>query len=320
MNEPGANNVVRSRPVVLERGISLQDALGVVFGACFAHWSGNIPALLESDGVAALKQMRVGLRRFRSALATFKPVLDAEEAAGLNDALREILRVLGNVRDRDVFLEQIAESTMVQACDPKDVVVLERILRRQRDTMLHQARTFVRSERFAATVGDVEHWIAEKDHAGGLPMLTALWHRRRVDEFATGALTKCHKRLMKRGRGFEALDIPHRHDVRVAIKKLRYPVEFFASLYPEEPRETFRQTLRELQDDLGHLNDIAVAQDLLAAALADARRESDRLAVIRLSGFVSGWYAHKIEGLEPQMVADWKRFAALPRYWLDEKR
>jgi len=69
--------------------------------------------------------------------------------------------------------------------------------------------------------------------------------------------------------------------VRKEAKKLRYSVEFFASLFTgdkaEHRRAAFRDALEDLQDDLGALNDLAVAPELLARlGMADALPEPSR--------------------------------------------
>lgn len=63
------------------------------------------------------------------------------------------------------------------------------------------------------------------------------------------------------------LDEEARHRLRLRIKKLRYGVEFFASLFPglssRERRRTISSILERLQDVLGELNDIGVGHGLL---------------------------------------------------------
>lgn len=81
--------------------------------------------------------------------------------------------------------------------------------------------------------------------------------------FARRVLSRRRSKLgMYSGRLPELSD-EERHRVRIAAKKLRYAAEFFASLYhgrsAVKDRRGFTKALAELQDNLGDLNDIAVA-------------------------------------------------------------
>ena len=78
--------------------------------------------------------------------------------------------------------------------------------------------------------------------------------------------------------------------MRIALKKLRYAAEFFRSLYGDKDVTRYLKRLSALQDDLGHLNDVATAETLMdklaidatePGTLADWRRDRDRLACAR---------------------------------------
>ena len=57
--------------------------------------------------VEPLHQMRVGTRRLRSDLRTFRPLIDREWSDGLREELRWLGGVLGDVRDLDVLIERL---------------------------------------------------------------------------------------------------------------------------------------------------------------------------------------------------------------------
>jgi CHAD domain-containing protein len=65
-----------------------------------------------------------------------------------------------------------------------------------------------------------------------------------------------------------ALDVKKRHKLRIRAKNLRYAVEFFAGVFPGEEnakrREAALAALKELQDQLGALNDLAQREALAA--------------------------------------------------------
>src|SRR5262249_31602066 len=69
-----------------------------------------------------------------------------------------------------------------------------------------------------------------------------------------------------------------RHKLRIAGKKLRYAVEFFAGLFPGKKcarrRKAALEALKALQDALGALNDITVREKLVSAVALARRRQA----------------------------------------------
>ena len=65
--------------------------------------------------------------------------------------------------------------------------------------------------------------------------------------------------MLERGKRPADLDDHRRHRARIAAKKVRYAIEFFASLYPRRAVRHYVDALTELQDDLGWPNDAVVA-------------------------------------------------------------
>jgi CHAD domain-containing protein len=53
-------------------------------------------------------------------------------------------------------------------------------------------------------------------------------------QLANQLLAQRERKALRRGREFESLTPPARHRLRIALKKLRYTAEFFASLYPRK--------------------------------------------------------------------------------------
>jgi len=64
------------------------------------------PLVRLGDDAEAVHQMRVALRRVRSDLRTFAPLIDPAARAELQERIRPVANALGAVRDRDVLLER----------------------------------------------------------------------------------------------------------------------------------------------------------------------------------------------------------------------
>ncbi len=74
-----------------------------------------------------------------------------------------------------------------------------------------------------------------------------------------------------------ALDPGKRHKLRIRAKRLRYATEFFAATFPGKDKDARREkslsALKDLQDALGELNDIATRPDMFPDANPDADKE-----------------------------------------------
>ena len=141
------------------------------------------------------------------------------------------------------------------------------------------------------------------------------WLDRPIVEFATHLLGKRQRKALERGRQFEQLSAEERHRLRIALKKLRYATEFFEALYPKKHTKPYLAALKDLQDGLGHLNDVAVAQRLIASLVGEADRSANGDGLQRAAGLVLGWHARGVADLEPAILRAWQEFAGREPFW-----
>ena len=95
---------------------------------------------------------------------------------------------------------------------------------------------------------------------------------RAVAEHAKAELSKLRKRIRRKGSDIRHLSVKQRHKLRIRVKRLRYATEFFAATFPGEASAKRRQdslaALKDVQDALGGLNDLATHHTLIADCLA----------------------------------------------------
>jgi CHAD domain-containing protein len=65
-----------------------------------------------------------------------------------------------------------------------------------------------------------------------------------------------------------------RHKLRIAVKKLRYTIELFGSLFDKDGLERFVGRLKRLQSALGYANDVRVAHEFITELLAQIEPRS----------------------------------------------
>jgi CHAD domain-containing protein len=139
---------------------------------------------------------------------------------------------------------------------------LARAIERRRRSAHAVAREAIGSTRYAASVQALKNWVdgCEWRTNGEVEDL-----RRPIGELAPILLEPCRRRAKKRSRAFSDQTEEERHELRIALKKLRYAAELLGSLY--DPAETgqFNQRIKRLQDDLGDINDLRVGRDIVAS-------------------------------------------------------
>lgn len=289
----------------------LRDAIQAICRSCQRHLLENEPALRDRREPEAVHQMRVALRRLRSALSVFKAEVAGPATDELKAGLKWLTDELGPARDTDVFIAEILEPVRHAHPDEDGLKALIGRFGTRRDRHYAKAVAAVESRRFTALMLEIGSWIE-----GGAwlhPLDPDLAERldRPVGGRAAEILTTAHAGVLKKGKRFAGLDAPARHRLRVRIKKLRYAAEFFGDLWSGKKTKTFVKALKGLQEELGTLNDIAVAHDQMhdAVAKADDRRE------LWAAGLVAGWHGaretHLLEGARER----WKAFGSVKPFW-----
>ena len=297
----------KASPLKLSKSAAIDTVAPVVFAACWRHWQANEAAALDGRDPEGVHQLRVGLRRAKSAATLFKTALTPEQFAWITGEASWALSVVGDARDWDVFVTELLRPVRRAVPDDGALATLEAAARRARDAAYADARAGLRSERYAAFCADFETFLAAGHHPAPRGR-----GKKKLRPVASALLARRHKRAMKRGGDLATLSTPQRHQVRIALKKLRYAVEFFGSIYPAKRTATYKRRLKRMQDDLGHLNDIAVAERLLAALPAPARQRRD---IYTASGLVRGWYARRLAQIEPAILADWRKLRRTKPFW-----
>jgi triphosphatase len=301
---------VKARPAPLDRGMTVEEAAIAALNEIQHQVAANIVATVETEGPEAAHQLRIGLRRLRSALGAFRPVIGCAAADRLNGLARDIGATVGGLRDLDVLAEDILAPAADDAPGEPGFGALSRAVAARREAVRRQVREALAGPETAAFVLDLAGLVATRGwrdagaDAGGLEAP--------VRKLAKRALGKRWKALRRRAKGVETLSLEERHAMRKAIKKLRYVGEIFEPLFPKARVGRFRAALKSLQDDFGKLNDAAMVGSLLCGRDAPGAGDPEaQRAAGRVIGATSAEAAH----LWPRAVTDWRALADLGPFW-----
>ena len=271
-----APQAVHAPKLRLRPKIRANEALRAIVGSCIGGILANIAAA-EAGEPEGIHQLRVGLRRLRSALVLFAPMLEPNATRLFTEELRRLGRVFGARRDRDVFcLETLAELVESGAADWTGP--LRTLAERDREAAQLPVREALHGPRFTSLALGLAVWcedgVKEPEVLGD-----KLWGKR-LDRVAPDLLDHLARKVAKRAQRAEKPE--QLHELRKSLKKLRYATEFVGSLYGRKGVKRYRSRCQALQEQLGTINDARVTPEL-AKALVDERSLELAPAIAALS-------------------------------------
>jgi triphosphatase len=227
--------------------------------ACLRQIAGNDGAVQHGDS-EGIHQMRVGLRRLRASLSLFKDMLHDGEINGLKRELKWVTEQLGPARDYDVFVGKSLAPYRARYPDRQEFEILQHDLERMRTAGFATARAAVESERFRRLLLNCALWLLDGDWRNDADALKQVLRKRPVRVFAQDELARRVRKICKQARKLERLDSRRRHKLRIAVKKVRYGREFFATPCADGTKAARKldRALKRLQSGLGDLNDMRV--------------------------------------------------------------
>ena len=255
----------------------------------------------DDNGINAVHQMRVAVRRARSALSLFRTALPPETHGLFRDQLKALGARLGPCRDWDVFIGEtlpaVRAGLPAQDPLPRLVAAAERQRRDHRKVL----SAYLDGAEYRHLTLDLA-WLITAFPAPAEPMPSLV-------DFAGALLTRRHRKLVAGGKRMEELDLSALHDVRLRAKQVRYAAEMFAALHPSRPAQRFIKRLSVLQQRLGVMNDGAVAASLLDQLGGPTGRHAYAV------GVVTGFLAARATGIRPRIIRAFEKFRRRGAYW-----
>lgn len=270
----------------LGAGASTADAVRVAIATGTSRLLIHDPGVRIGTDAEDVHQARVAIRRLRSDLHTFGPVLDAQWTSKVRSELGWIAQLLGAVRDTDVLLARLRDQAAALAPEDESAASallgrLEAQRRRARARLLRamearRYRVLVEVLIDASSVpplAEVEPVLPCAAGCEGAPALvpdggSVPLGRLPALDVVPALARRPWRRLLAAVRDLGA-DPPDEalHRVRVAAKGCRYAAEAATPLFGK-PARRFAEAIAGLQGVLGDLNDAVVAEGWLRSEAA----------------------------------------------------
>lgn len=222
----------------------------------------NRPGLLDEIDTEFLHDFRVAIRRTRSALSLVdKNVLPGEIVGKAKADFRLIGQQTNRARDLDVYLlalpgyKCLIPEEYRESLDP-----FGDYLRQQRRLEQRRLETFLSGQQYNDIISSWQEYLegtlaSTADGKEALVPIRSIANRR---------IWKTYSRLMKEGGAINRESSKERyHELRIDAKKLRYLMEFMASLYPGSEMDAAISALKKLQNVLGEFQDAVVQSEAI---------------------------------------------------------
>jgi CHAD domain-containing protein len=290
------------------RDAAVGEAFGRVLDECLAHMTRNTVGLCQGDPtlrVDHVHQLRVAIRRLRSALRSFKGWTSTPPPE-LVEELRALFATLGVARDADVLSSGVMAALQKIGAPPTaaplehdapDPALTVRSCDAQRLLLGWVAWRMTQAELPPAPppadpAPQVMHEPTATPQANGAdlaagsdPAAGTADDARSLRLRAGRRLRRWHQRIVADWKAFDQLDVTSLHALRKRIKQQRYAVEFFAPLLARRKVAAYLKPLAAIQERMGELNDLFVAQTRYQALV-----KSEPTA-----WFALGWLESRIE-------------------------
>jgi inorganic triphosphatase YgiF len=329
---------VKARPPELADGMDGEQLLRRMVMACLLQILPNAAEVLGgSEEPEHVHQLRVGLRRLRTAARGMKPFA-AGLGTGWEAAAKHAFNALGEARDRHVQRTELAPrleragAPLVELSDGRDDAELQAAARDAVSAPAFQsallqllafahggeAESPPRDEAKAADDGQTPQEAGTS--ADGQPEAGAAGEGgdengeeagdgKRSDDAAHAhirqRLDRLRRQVIRDADDFESLPHDRQHEVRKRLKQLRYLAQFVAPLYKPRRVEVWLKALEPAQDALGrHIDTLVAAGRFEAAAASDPR-----------AWFAVGWLRGQLDDSARDSRKCLERFARAAVFW-----
>jgi CHAD domain-containing protein len=279
------------------------------------------PKVLEDRDPEQLHQMRVGMRRLRSAIAGFSGAILLPWAASERH-IAKIGRVLGNLRDLDV-LEEILRDRYRPFLSSKEQKTLDKVFQlmtKERAKAFIKVKKVLNGELYQKLFLSFDGWLDEPIYQEigqlAIELVLADILLPQLSKFLlhpgwlVGVQIEAGQIILPEESSDGTLEqiltgqVNKLHDLRKEAKKLRYQLELFVHFYNEN-YQYLVDLVKEIQTILGDIQDSFVLENFIIKSL----EKSEESCLIKLKEI---WLQERLDRLH-----NWQK---IQNYFLDRDK
>jgi inorganic triphosphatase YgiF len=308
--EDAPTTAPKPRKLRLDPSVPLDDAFTRILRACLHHLLQSLPAAADGRDPEGVHQLRVALRRLRSALHLMRPVSSLSKLEMLRSEAKWLASSLTAAREWDIFKSQTLPGIAKGCPSVTGFDALDEVAERRRTAAYHKVRFVLSDRRCATFVLSLGAWIEARGWRSDISSENLSELTEPAIAFAQRTLAAQYARVIKRGRRLKSMNAEQKHRLRLAVKKLRYGTDFLLPLCGEgKAVKRFRERLIELQEELGSYNDMATTASLLSGLGMET--PDSRIA----AAAIAGWQASSMMSTESRLRDTWRNFAKTKAPW-----
>lgn len=276
---------VQASDIALDPALSTKDAFQIIASSCLKQIIGNLDCLDAAPSSEAIHQLRVGVRRLRTAFSIFRPEQPDAKTETIRKELGWLQSALADARESSVFIHDFLDPITPLMGEDPGFAGLYADFEAKKQKSAAEARNILDLARLSGLLLCVAYWIESGAWFAAAPETDQSDALSKIGPFAESVIRKRARLVQKALPGLARQDVKARHQSRIAVKKLRYALEFFTSVPLRGKFGKKARMLARLQDQLGLLNDIAQGGERLknyAKACSDDKR-------VMAAGLVVGW-------------------------------
>jgi triphosphatase len=291
----------------LDPDMGVEAALKLLVGHLTEVLLWHAPVAEAGQDPSGVHQMRVALRRLRSALKAFRAAADGPALRGFDAGLKDLARGLGPARDWDVFLAGLGAELAEALPEEPRIAGLLAAGQAHRAAAYDALRTQRSGAEFrllvwhAVALDVLAPWNETADEAAAARRAAPL------ENLASHLLAKRWRRMQAVGEDVAHLPDAEFHALRLDGKRLRYLAELFAPLFGRKRGRRFLERLAEMQEQFGLANDATVARALVEG---EARGPGAWAA-----GVAAGWALARSRRARGRAEKAWAALLAAEPFW-----
>jgi len=297
----------RAAAIHIDPAKSVRDAFAAITQPCVAHIVAAANFAGKSDDPEGIHELRVAIRRMRAAFSIFRNAVPENDRFRIGDELRTLQRKLGAAREWDVLVEETIAGMPGRLRRQRATEDLVRLAQARRAEAYKTAHAALRNPRSTDLVLRLASWADSQFGSDAPPAGRPKWKPDvlggPVAGFASGVKRAYHDKARKLGRKIHKLDAAGLHQLRIRIKKLRYAMEFFASIWPGRQTKRYLSALKSLQQVIGAWHDETVAEGLVTRLRTAAAHDA-----ALSSAPIDRWIVKRQRRTRKEVVALWDKF------------